>query len=97
MKNSPYSPDDFMSGLYERYVKSPYADAKSLDDAEKIGQDIKRKASILFPVSKFCDLNSKTELIGTNGLHPLPEGYMQVADAVFRNLVHLVKRINNEM
>ena len=41
--------------------------------------------------------SSKTEIIGTNGLHPLPEGYMQVADAVFRNLVHLVKRINNEM
>ncbi len=41
--------------------------------------------------------NSKTELVGINGLHPLPEGYMQVADAVFRNLVHLVKRINDEM
>lgn len=77
MKNSPYSPDDFMSGLYERYVKSPYADAKSLDDAEKIGQDIKRKASILFPISKFCDLNSKAELIKENTYLEYPDYRLQ--------------------
>jgi len=35
--------------------------------------------------------SSKTEIIGTNGLHPLHEGYMQVADAVYRNMVHLCK------
>ena len=28
-----------------------------------------------------------TELVGTNGLHPLPEGYLQVADAVYRNVI----------
>lgn len=32
--------------------------------------------------------STKTELVGTNGLHPTYEGYMQVADAVYRNLVH---------
>lgn len=35
--------------------------------------------------------NSKTELIGINGIHPLVEGYMQVADAVYRNMVHLCR------
>ena len=51
------------------------------------------------PVAEKCVnvRNSKTELIGTNGLHPLFEGYMQVADAAFRNLVHLVKKINKEV
>lgn len=29
-----------------------------------------------------------TERIDTNGGHPSPEGYMQIADAMFRNMVH---------
>ena len=28
-----------------------------------------------------------TEIVGTNGLHPLPEGYLQMADAIYRNMV----------
>jgi len=35
--------------------------------------------------------SSKTELFGTNGLHPSEEGYMQVADALFRSMAALVK------
>ena len=31
--------------------------------------------------------SSVTEKIGTNGVHPLTEGYLQIADAVYRNLV----------
>lgn len=31
--------------------------------------------------------NSKTELLDTNGVHPANEGYMQIADVVYRNLV----------
>lgn len=34
--------------------------------------------------------SSKTEKIGINGLHCIPEGYMQMADAAFRNMVHLI-------
>ena len=30
--------------------------------------------------------NDKTEVIGTNGLHPTVNGYYQIADAVFRSL-----------
>ena len=32
--------------------------------------------------------NSKTEVYGANGVHPAYEGYMQIADAVYRNLSH---------
>ena len=32
--------------------------------------------------------NSKTEIYGTNGVHPAKEGYLQIADAVYRNLTH---------
>jgi len=28
-----------------------------------------------------------TEKVGTNGVHPLTEGYLQIGDAVFRNMV----------
>lgn len=35
--------------------------------------------------------STKTETVGINGLHPLHEGYMQVADAVYRNMVHLCR------
>ena len=33
--------------------------------------------------------STKMEIVGINGLHPLYEGYMQVADAVYRSMVHL--------
>ncbi|MBR6729493.1 MAG: hypothetical protein IKL80_04955 [Clostridia bacterium] len=33
--------------------------------------------------------STKTERIGSNGVHPLYEGYMQIADAAFRSMVHL--------
>lgn len=32
--------------------------------------------------------NAKTEVYGTNGVHPEYEGYMQIADAAYRNLMH---------
>ena len=32
--------------------------------------------------------NSKTEVYGSNGVHPAYEGYMQIADAVYRHLSH---------
>ncbi len=31
--------------------------------------------------------SKKTEIIGTNGVHPATEGYLQIADAVYRNIV----------
>ena len=33
--------------------------------------------------------SQKTERVDVNGLHPLPEGYMMVADAAFRSMVDL--------
>ena len=37
------------------------------------------------PVNKRC-LNGKTEMIGTNGVHPAERGYYQIADAVYRSI-----------
>ena len=32
--------------------------------------------------------NSKTEIRQNNGVHPDIEGYLQIADAVYRSIVH---------
>ena len=37
--------------------------------------------------------NKRKERVDTNGVHPAEEGYMQIADAVFRNMVHLCGKI----
>ena len=44
MKKSPYSPDEFMSGLYGRIKAEPYKNADSYEDALKTGKSIKEKA-----------------------------------------------------
>lgn len=40
--------------------------------------------------------SKKTEMVGTNGVHPLPEGYWQIADAVFRSLVKAFNLLTDE-
>lgn len=37
--------------------------------------------------------SKKTELVGTNSLHPLNEEYLQIGDAAYRNMVHVIKKI----
>jgi len=48
-------------------------------------------ADNMFPsIEKPVNVRSrKMERVGVNALHPLPEGYMLIADAAFRNMVHL--------
>jgi lysophospholipase L1-like esterase len=36
--------------------------------------------------------NSTIETYQSNGVHPANSGYMQIADAAWRNMVHIVKR-----
>lgn len=35
--------------------------------------------------------SKQTEIIGTNAAHPLYEGYMQIADAAYRDMVHMLR------
>ena len=63
MKKSPYSPDEFMSGLYGKFKADPYKDATTKDEALKISADIKRKAKELFSLEKIASFNEKTELV----------------------------------
>lgn len=36
--------------------------------------------------------SQKTETVGTNGLHPNADGYMQIADAVYRDIIATINR-----
>lgn len=63
MKNSQYSPDEFMSGLYEKIKNEPYKNAVCAEDAVAVGKEIRAKAHELFSIDKICNLTEKTELI----------------------------------
>ncbi len=73
MKKSPYSPDEFMSGLYDKLKHEPYKDALTFDDAQRIGQEIKDKAKEIFVIEKICSFAEKTELIQVGRVLDYPE------------------------
>lgn len=62
MKKSPYSPDDFMSGLYEKFKGEPYKNASCYEDALRIGADIKAKSKEIFAIDKLSDLSENAQL-----------------------------------
>ena len=37
--------------------------------------------------------STKTEIVGTNGLHPTVDGYMQIADAVYRDIIGTINNL----
>ena len=73
MKNSIYSPDEFMSGLYGKFKAEPYENITSRDDALRIGSEIKAKAKEIFAVDKICSFTEKVELIDTGKTLDYPD------------------------
>lgn len=63
MKKSPYSPDEFMSGLYGKIKAEPYKNAFSYEDAFEIGQSIKEKAKELFSLEKLNSMATELKLV----------------------------------
>lgn len=51
MKTSPYSPDEFMSGLYEKFRAEPYKNAETADDVFGVSKNLKQKAKDIFNLS----------------------------------------------
>lgn len=64
MKNSPYSPDGFMAGLYRKMRAEPYADVKTADEALAVGKEIRAKAKKLFATDKLGGGDYKLEKVG---------------------------------
>ena len=73
MKNSPYSPDEFMSGLYGKLSAEPYKNAKSSEEAIEIGKHIKEKAKELFSVDKLSELQTDLKLVPVGKALDYPE------------------------
>ncbi len=63
MKKSQYSPDEFMSGLYEKNKNEPYKNVSSKEEVLATGKEIRNKAKELFAIDKICNLNSTPKLI----------------------------------
>ena len=62
MKKSPYSPDEFMADLYDKFKGDPYKDITCREDAEKVGENIRIKAREIFAIDKLSSLSEKTQL-----------------------------------
>ena len=64
MKNSPYSPDAFMTGLYEKMRAEPYRGVKNAAEALEAGKTIREKAGILFDADKLTVGELRAEKVG---------------------------------
>ncbi len=73
MKKSPYSPDEFMSGLYEKIKAKPYKSAGTCEDALEIGKSIKEKAKELFSLEKLDSMATELKLIPVGKALDYPE------------------------
>lgn len=65
MKKNLYSPDDFMSGLYDKLKADPYKNVASSDDAVKVSNEIKEKAKEIFDIEKIFSSNKSIKLTET--------------------------------
>ncbi len=63
MKKSPYSPDEFMSGLYGKITAEPYKNANSFEDVLIIGKRIKEQTKELFSVERLSEMATDLKLI----------------------------------
>ena len=63
MKKSPYSPDEFMSGLYGRFKAEPYKNVNTYEDALETGKSIKEKARELFSLKKLDSMATELKLV----------------------------------
>ena len=73
MKKSPYSPDEFMSGLYDRIKAEPYKSATSYEDALEIGKSIKEKAKELFSLERLDSMATELNLVSVGKNLDYPE------------------------
>lgn len=73
MKKSPYSPDGFMSGLYDRIKAEPYKSATSYEDALEIGKEIKAKARELFSLDRLDYMATELKLVPVGKVLDYPE------------------------
>lgn len=73
MKKSPYSPDEFMSGLYGKIKAEPYKNASSYDDALEIGKSIKEKARELFSLERLDSMATELKLVPVGKVLDYPD------------------------
>ncbi len=73
MGKNLYSPDEFMSGLYDKLKNTPYSSINSKEDALNKGKEIREKAKSLFSVNKIIPVNQEINLEKTGKTLYYPE------------------------
>ncbi len=66
MKHSQFSPDGFMSGIYDTLRSQPYLNAKAKEDILRVGSQIKEQTTKLFNIEALRSLS--------DGFRPIPVG-----------------------
>lgn len=66
MKNSPYSPDGFMDGIYDKLRAEPYKSAKTNDETLEISKRIREDTRRIFNIDTLCSLSGE--------FNPVPVG-----------------------
>ncbi len=66
MKQSLYSPDNFMNGIYDKYRAEPYKNITTKDTALEIGEIIRKKTEQVLNIGKLRSLSSE--------FNPVPVG-----------------------
>ncbi len=77
MRNSPYSPDGFMDGIYDKLRAEPYKNAKTKEDALEIGQKIRERAKQVFGMDILCSLSSEFNPVPAENPLEYPEYTLQ--------------------
>ena len=79
--------------LLNQYYEAWTKESKYKDFTEfiNISGQIDIEYAMPYEIRRVNSRSTQTEVIGINGAHPSYEGYMQIADAAWRNMVHSVK------
>ncbi len=64
MKNSHYSPDEFMSGLYDKLRAEPYRGTENAEDAFAVGENIRKQTKVLLGLDRLSGKEYRLEKVG---------------------------------
>ena len=80
-----------LNKYYEEWTKEDKY--KEFTEFINVSGQIDIEHAMPYEIRKVNSRSMQTEIIGINGAHPLYEGYMQIADAAWRNMIHTVKQM----
>lgn len=78
-----------MNLAYEAWAKEP--EYRDFTEFINLSGQVDSENNMALEEKPVNTRSAKKELIGVNGAHPLLEGYLQIADAAYRNMIRLLQ------